>query len=38
MGHHLLETVANGRFIEDTYWAHTALDKVGKSIVVVSLE
>lgn len=38
MGHHLLETIANSRFINDTYWAHAAIDKIGKSIIIVSLE
>lgn len=38
MGHHLLETIANARFSGDTYWTHSAVDKIGNSLVVVSLE
>ncbi|CAH1961424.1 unnamed protein product [Acanthoscelides obtectus] len=38
IGQHLLETICNSRFISDTYWAHVAVDKVGRSIVIVSLE
>lgn len=38
MGNYLLETIGNSRFISDTYWAHAAVDKIGKSIVIVSLE
>nr|XP_022904021.1 vacuolar protein sorting-associated protein 13C-like [Onthophagus taurus] len=38
MGHYLLETICTNRFKNDTYWAHCALDRVGKSIVLVSLE
>nr|XP_023015371.1 vacuolar protein sorting-associated protein 13C-like isoform X2 [Leptinotarsa decemlineata] len=38
MGHHLLETIGNSRFVNDTYWAHAAVDKIGKSIIIISLE
>ncbi|KAG5885876.1 hypothetical protein JTB14_019139 [Gonioctena quinquepunctata] len=38
MGHHLLETIGNSRFANDIYWAHAAIDKIGKSIIIVSLE
>ncbi|XP_017782614.1 PREDICTED: vacuolar protein sorting-associated protein 13A-like [Nicrophorus vespilloides] len=38
MGCYLLEIVANGRFYNDTYWTHAAIDKAGKSIIIVSLE
>lgn len=39
IGQHLLETIGNGRFSQDNYWAHAANDsKVGKTIILVSLE
>ncbi|GJQ74448.1 hypothetical protein Trydic_g21318 [Trypoxylus dichotomus] len=38
MGHHLLETVANNRFKPDIYWAHAAIDRIAKSIIIISLE
>ncbi|KAK9681109.1 hypothetical protein QE152_g38565 [Popillia japonica] len=38
MGCYLLETVGNNRFRNDTYWAHAGIDKIGKSIIIISLE
>ncbi|KAK9875024.1 hypothetical protein WA026_005834 [Henosepilachna vigintioctopunctata] len=38
IGQYLLETVSNCRFSNDHYWAHAASDKIGKSIVLISLE
>ncbi|XP_063908904.1 intermembrane lipid transfer protein VPS13C-like isoform X2 [Zophobas morio] len=38
MGQNLLETVGNCRFMSDTYWSHAAIDRVGKSILLVSLQ
>ncbi|CAH1112949.1 unnamed protein product [Psylliodes chrysocephalus] len=38
MGQHLMEIIGNSRYLNDTYWAHAALDKIGKSIIIVSLE
>ncbi|XP_072395854.1 intermembrane lipid transfer protein VPS13A-like [Diabrotica undecimpunctata] len=38
MGNYLVETIGSSRFSNDTYWAHAALDKIGKSIIIVTLE
>ncbi|XP_057653630.1 intermembrane lipid transfer protein VPS13A-like [Diorhabda carinulata] len=38
MGNHLIQTIGSSRFSNDTYWAHAALDKIGKTIVIVTLE
>ncbi|KAK5650330.1 hypothetical protein RI129_001359 [Pyrocoelia pectoralis] len=38
MGNHLLENIANNKYFEDSYWAHAPTDKVGKSIIILSLE
>lgn len=38
LGQYLLETVANSRFSSDDYWAHGAVDRIGKSILLVSLQ
>ncbi|XP_066252577.1 intermembrane lipid transfer protein VPS13A-like [Euwallacea similis] len=38
LGHYLLETIGNSRFSNDKYWAHAAIDRTGKSIIIVSLE
>ncbi|RZC35875.1 vacuolar protein sorting-associated protein 13A-like, partial [Asbolus verrucosus] len=38
MGQYLLETVANCRFLNDTYWSHASIDKIGKSILLISLQ
>ncbi|KAF5273457.1 hypothetical protein FQA39_LY07474 [Lamprigera yunnana] len=38
MGNNLLENIANNKFFDDTYWAHAPTDKVGKSVILVSLE
>jgi hypothetical protein len=38
MGQYLLETVGSCRFSNDTYWSHASIDKIGKSILLVSLQ
>ncbi|XP_044757951.1 vacuolar protein sorting-associated protein 13A-like [Coccinella septempunctata] len=38
LGQFLLETMANSRFSHDSYWAHGAVDKIGKSILILSLQ
>ncbi|EEZ98160.2 hypothetical protein TcasGA2_TC000586 [Tribolium castaneum] len=38
MGQYLLETVANSRFMKDTYWSHASIDRSGKSVLIVSLQ
>ncbi|XP_045467694.1 vacuolar protein sorting-associated protein 13C-like [Harmonia axyridis] len=38
LGQYLLETVGNSRFSNDSYWAHGAIDKIGKSILLISLQ
>ncbi|CAH1186159.1 unnamed protein product [Phyllotreta striolata] len=38
IGQYLMETIGNSRYANDTYWTHAALDKIGKSIIIVTLE
>ncbi|XP_050293548.1 intermembrane lipid transfer protein VPS13C-like [Anthonomus grandis grandis] len=38
MGQYLLETIGNCRLSNDRYWAHAAIDRSGKHIILVSLE
>ncbi|KAB0792527.1 hypothetical protein PPYR_14486 [Photinus pyralis] len=38
MGNHLLESIANYKYFEDSYWAHAPTDKVGKSVIILSLQ
>ncbi|XP_025830546.1 vacuolar protein sorting-associated protein 13C [Agrilus planipennis] len=38
VGNYLTETIQNGRFAGDVYWAYAALNKNTKSIVIVTLQ
>ncbi|KAL1509464.1 hypothetical protein ABEB36_004192 [Hypothenemus hampei] len=38
MGHYLLEIMGSSRLAKDRYWAHTAIEKSGKSVILVTLE
>ncbi|CAH0559657.1 unnamed protein product [Brassicogethes aeneus] len=38
LGKQLLDIIANGKFQSDTYCIHAALDKIGKFIIIVTLE